>query len=99
MDAESKKSCCKALQKKVEVVDPYTCCEYPNLVVWKWQSELCMPDCGLTNETINNEYVNGRCCYNTCCFKYLKVIGNKPHLEGIDIEGLKFSFLLSVSLN
>lgn len=99
MDAQDKKTCCRNLAKKIRQTSAYDCCEYPRFVIWRWQFFSCLDQCEIPyNKThIDNKvFGNKRCCHFPCCLKYLKIIGDRPDLDGIDAEGLKFSFLLSV---
>lgn len=97
MESKSKYDCCQKLGSKVIETDLYSCCKFATLVLWEWQFEICTQSCTITNSETEAETKTHRCCLLACGLRYLKVIGEKPYLNGIDAEGLKFSFLLSVS--
>lgn len=60
-------------------------------MIFDWQYELCFAECMDISQIFNV-----RCCVLQCGLRFLKVIGSTPQLNGIDAEGLKFSFILSV---
>lgn len=97
MNSTMKKLCCDMLMEKLQYTSPDTCCIYPRLVIWKWQFNLCREKCNLPYNFTQEEYVEKGCCHLTCCMKYAKIIAENPLIDGVDSEGLKFSFLLSVS--
>jgi hypothetical protein len=40
--------------------------------------------------------MNLRCCVVACCFKKLEIITEHPEIDGIQKDGVKLSFMLSV---
>lgn len=91
MDSTTKETCCNNWMNQSREVNPRECCDYPYLALFKWQYEPCQEKCG-----VNQTDGGMRCCFLACYFKQLKVIGNDSQSE-IDVEGLKFSYLISVS--
>ena len=57
--------------------------------------ESCLAECNCTSETPKD--AASRCCFTECNFRALNIIGKTSHFEGINVEGLKFSFLLAVN--
>lgn len=68
-----------------------TCCEYPQLVVFRWHYEECESRCKNIPQMLDQQ-----CCIIECAMQKLKVL-QEEKFNGVEIEGLKFSLMLSVS--
>lgn len=90
---EEKQTTCKYLNT---IRANYTvCCEYPLLVIWRWQYDLCKDKCEKDGES------DITCCTLACGLNTLGVLHTATNNEGknqIDVywHGLVYSFLLSV---
>ncbi|CAG9811935.1 unnamed protein product [Chironomus riparius] len=69
------------------------CCEYPQLVVWQWQYNMCIKNVQAKGQEPN------RCNVMPCCYQYMGTIDSTVTKSGIKVAGLKYSFLLSVNNN
>lgn len=72
------------------------CCQYPVLVVWKWQYDECLKKCTQKGHSFNH------CCVFPCCFNKLGVLkviyaddGNVTSVD-VDWRGPVYSFMLSI---
>lgn len=86
----NKVACCKNLEEKIWQISPGECCNYPKIVTKYFNP--CFNEC-ISNSSIET---NLRCCVVACCFKKVQIIGDHPEIDGINADGLKFSFMLSV---
>ena len=66
------------------------CCEYPQLVVWQWQYNMCIKNVQAKGQQPS------RCTVMPCCYTYMGAIDKNIIKSGIKVAGLKYSFLLSV---
>lgn len=89
-DNEEKTECCKIFEEHISGVSPAECCNYPKIVTSYFSP--CFNEC-MTNSSIE---MNLRCCVVACCFKKVNIITDRPHIDGIQADGIKFSFMLSV---
>ncbi|KAL7015132.1 hypothetical protein ACKWTF_016295 [Chironomus riparius] len=69
------------------------CCEYPQIVVWQWQYNMCIKNVQAKGQEPN------RCNVMPCCYQYMGTIDSTVTKSGIKVAGLKYSFLLSVNNN
>ena len=56
------------------------------------QIKICLAECNCTEETMKDHH----CCFLECNYRLMNIIGKTLHFEGINVEGLKISYLLSV---
>lgn len=72
------------------------CCEYPSLVVWRWQANICIAECEKSGRG------KDRCCVTPCCFGIAGILNVIKNEDGsvaqvdVDPRGLIYSYLLSV---
>lgn len=84
--------CCKKFEEKIWQygISPGECCNYPKIVTPHFNP--CFNEC-IANSSIE---MNLRCCVVACCFRKLAMITDHPDVDGIQAEGMKLSFMLSV---
>lgn len=70
------------------------CCQYPSLVLWRWQLNQCIGECQNINQIDNS------CCISVCNYRLLSVIpqpNNNANNASFDpTEGLITAFMLSI---
>lgn len=71
------------------------CCQYPVLVMWRWQMRQCSNDCERLNRGPNG------CCVHICNYQRINLIPNGINLNSQNFTydptaGLIYSFMLSV---
>lgn len=90
LDSVDEKSRCSNLNKKRKPFNE--CCEYPLVVVWTWQYELCQESC--------SDDMLERCCVLTCCLNQVGILDtlDTPNIN-INKEALVESYMMSVSNN
>ncbi|KAG5669300.1 hypothetical protein PVAND_017188 [Polypedilum vanderplanki] len=84
-------TCCHLLNKKRASFRD--CCEYPQLMLWRWQYDLCV------NQFSINGQEPSRCNLINCCFQYMGILTDNVPRDGINKTGFEFGFLLSVQNN
>ncbi|KAG5669301.1 hypothetical protein PVAND_017189 [Polypedilum vanderplanki] len=88
---DDKQKCCELLNKKrAKFAD---CCDYPQLVIWQWQYNLCVKQTSVGGKPPT------RCNLLHCCFQYLGVLTSNVPKDGMNEAGFEYSFLLSVDNN
>lgn len=71
------------------------CCEYPQIVIWRWQFDQCCDQCAAQDKS------GDRCCILSCCFGLMGMLQFSQSDDGNTTatfmqEGMVYSFLLSV---
>ena len=93
MNETDKTICCSKFNESLidHGLDFKTCCQHPQLVVFRWHFENCEQRCQNISDMVDQQ-----CCIIECCMQKLKIL-QEGKFNGVDIEGLKFSLMLSVS--